>query len=128
MAEVVMASARGWREDDVYIGDVWAWGEVRLQVAQPRFPCYKLAMATERPHIAKPFLAHGRTGWYLRVLDPGEAPIAGPIAVVERDPRAVTVLDAHRALVSDATPAEIARVLAVPALATSWRAALGDRR
>lgn len=43
---------------------------------------------------------NGRTGWYLRVLSGGVVPVAGPIEVVSRFPARVSVLDAHRALVS----------------------------
>ncbi|MEA2532167.1 MAG: hypothetical protein QOG89_3811 [Thermomicrobiales bacterium] len=117
----------GWSEDDVRIGDVWAWGDALIQVAQPRYPCYKLALATGRPSIAKSFIAHGRTGWYFRVLRPGDVPVAGPIEVVERDPAGVTIMDAHRALVGDASREAIERVLAVTALAASWRGALEKR-
>ena len=117
----------GWFEDDVRIGDVWAWGEALLQVAQPRYPCYKLALATGRPSIAKSFIALGRTGWYFRVLRPGEVPAAGPIEVVERDPAGVTIMDAHRALVGDPTREATERVLAVEPLAASWRGALERR-
>jgi MOSC domain-containing protein YiiM len=118
----------GWFEDAVRIGDVWAWGDALLQVAQPRYPCYKLALATGRPTIAKPFIAHGRTGWYFRVLRPGEVPVTGPIEVVARDPAAVTILDAHRALVGEPARDRIERVLAVDALAASWRGALEETR
>jgi MOSC domain-containing protein YiiM len=117
----------GWLEDEVRIGDVWSWGDALLQVAQPRYPCYKLALATDRPAITQPFIALGRTGWYLRVLRPGSIPVAGPIEVVERDPAGVTVMDAHRALVGDQSRARIERVLAVDALAASWRAALTNK-
>ena len=41
--------------------------------------------------------ADGRTGWYLRVIEPGTVPVAGPILVAARHPAGVTVLDAHRA-------------------------------
>jgi MOSC domain-containing protein YiiM len=34
-------STVGWLEDDVCIGDIWAWGEAQLQVCQPRSPCCK---------------------------------------------------------------------------------------
>ncbi|HLL51562.1 MAG TPA: MOSC domain-containing protein, partial [Thermomicrobiales bacterium] len=42
-------STAGWLEDEVRIGDIWAWGDARLQVSQPRSPCYKLATTTGRP-------------------------------------------------------------------------------
>jgi MOSC domain-containing protein YiiM len=117
----------GWSEDGVRIGDRWAWGDAILQVVQPRYPCYKLSLAVGTPRIAKPFVATGRTGWYLRVLQPGTVPVAGPITVVERDPGGVTVLDAHRALVGDVATTDVERVLAVEALAASWRAGLERR-
>jgi MOSC domain-containing protein YiiM len=97
----------GWLEDEVRIGDVWAWGEARLQVTQPRSPCYKLAMVTGRPDLLKRLVESGRTGWYLRVLRPGRVPVTGPIRVVERHPAGVTVLHVHRAAFSSSTRAEL---------------------
>lgn len=39
-------SAIGFREADVCLGDVFALGETRLQISQPRSPCWKLTPAT----------------------------------------------------------------------------------
>ncbi len=117
----------GWGEDDVRIGDEWAWGDARLQVCQPRQPCYKLAMRHGRPDLPARLTANGRCGWYLRVLRPGSVPAAGPIAVVARHPAGVTVLDAHHAMQPGAAPDAIARVMAVDALAASWRRQLRRR-
>ena len=112
----------GWREDDVRIGDVWAWGEARLQVSQPRSPCYKLATVTGRPDLLKRLVRTGRTGWYLRVLRPGTVPVAGPIQVIEHDPAGVSVLLAHRASLPGAIgPAEVEAVARVDGLAADWR-------
>jgi len=61
----------GWLETDARIGDVWTWGEALLQVCQPRYPCFKLAMKLDRPRVVDRMLETGRTGWYLRVLAPG---------------------------------------------------------
>src|SRR5215212_10991697 len=87
----------GWLEDEVRIGDVWGWGEARLQVSQPRSPCYKLATVTGRSDLLRRLVHTGRTGWYLRVLQPATVPISGPIQVIERDPAGISVLLAHRA-------------------------------
>jgi MOSC domain-containing protein YiiM len=112
----------GWNEETVRIGDIWAWGDAILQVAQPRIPCFKLGMRTGRQQILKRFTETGRTGWYLRVLQPGEAPAAGPIHLQERHPACVTVRDAHWARMPGAVPVEEReRVAAVDALATGWR-------
>jgi MOSC domain-containing protein YiiM len=114
----------GWLETDVRIGDVWSWGSARLEVCQPRWPCYKFALASGRPELSRIMLHHGWTGWYFRVLTTGEAPVDGPIQVTERGPEGVTVFDAHSARLPHANPELIERVLAAPALASRWRAGL----
>lgn len=42
-------------EADVRIGDVWAWGDALLQVVQPRWPCFKLAIHSRTPDMAARF-------------------------------------------------------------------------
>jgi MOSC domain-containing protein YiiM len=112
----------GWLEDDVRIGDIWAWGEARLQVSQPRSPCYKLATITCRPDLLKRFVRTGRTGWYLRVLQAATVPVSGPIQVIERDPAGISVLLAHRATLPGALDrTEVEAVVSVNALASDWR-------
>jgi MOSC domain-containing protein YiiM len=113
----------GWLEDEVRIGDIWAWGDALLQVTQPRSPCYKLAMATGRPDLLKRLVESGRTGWYLRVLQPGRVPVAGSIRVVECYPAGVTVLDVHRAALLGATRAQLEAIIGVQPLAEGWRRA-----
>ena len=117
----------GWLEDEVRIGDVWAWGDALLQVSQPRSPCYKLATVTGRPDLLKRFVRSGRTGWYLRVLRPGIVPVAGPVEVEERGPAGVTVLAAHRALTAEADRETLDAIAGVAALATAWREPLQQR-
>ena len=71
----------------------------------------------------------GQTGWYLRVLEAGEVPAAGPIEVAHRDPAGVTVEDAHLAM-SDRHLIEpgLVRVVADhPVLARQWRVPLLER-
>jgi MOSC domain-containing protein YiiM len=66
-------STIGVTESEVCIGDRWSWGDATLEVSQPRWPCFKLALYRERSDIQLRMRRTGRTGWYLRVLDPGEA-------------------------------------------------------
>lgn len=107
------------------IGDVWRWGTALLQVCQPRYPCFKLVLATAQPDMVKRFLTSGRSGWYLRVLEEGPAPVGGPITVVETDPDGVTVAEAARAALPGADPASRIRVAETQALAASWREIVG---
>ncbi|MGZ4800961.1 MAG: MOSC domain-containing protein, partial [Acidimicrobiia bacterium] len=119
----------GVTEADVCIGDRWAWGDATLEVCQPRWPCFKLALHRGRSDIQGRMRSTGRTGWYLRVLEPGEVPAAGPIRLTTEDPAGVTVEDAHLAM-SDRHLVEPDLVRAVathPALAEQWREPLRDR-
>lgn len=115
-------TATGWTEDGVCIGDVWAWGDALLQVSQPRSPCYKLATITGRPDLPKRFVRSGRTGWYLRVLQPGIVPVSGLIGVVARHPAGVTVLMVHRTSIPGASSqSDLEAVAGVDELAAVWR-------
>lgn len=58
-------------EDEVCLGDVYAWGTALVEVAQPRRPCVKICRRWGRPELIRRMLETGRSGWYLRVLRPG---------------------------------------------------------
>ncbi len=113
----------------MYIGDTWRWGDALVQVAQPRYPCFKLAMHTGVADMESRLVAAGRCGWYLRVLRPGEVPTRGPITVEHRDPHRLSVRDAHLCFSSD-HPADAARLpalIALDTLAESWKRMLRRR-
>ena len=107
-------------ETGVAIGDIWQWGDAVLQIAQPRFPCFKMALANDRPKIVKRFLAEGRSGIYLRVLEPGQAPARGSITVIERNPAGITVREAAMAMYQATDPLRQREIAAHPALAARW--------
>jgi MOSC domain-containing protein YiiM len=91
-------STRGAAESDVCIGDRWRWDRAVLEVCQPRWPCFKLALYRQRSDMQLRLRANGRTGWYLRVIEPGEVTVGSPVVMVERDDVGLTVKDAHLAM------------------------------
>jgi MOSC domain-containing protein YiiM len=122
-------STRGAAEDDVCIGDIWRWDDAFLQVSQPRWPCFKLALYRRRRDMQHRMKASGRTGWYLRVLQPGEVVVGSPIDVVTRDRAGLTVSDAHLAM-SDRQlrdPERIEALVGHDLLAAEWREPLRKR-
>jgi MOSC domain-containing protein YiiM len=122
-------STVGATEDDTCIGDRWTWGGATLEVCQPRWPCFKLALYRRRPDIQQLMRRTGRTGWYLRVLEPGAVSTDGPIDVVHRDPAGLTVMDAHLAM-GDRHLEDPDRVRALAAhdrLSDEWRGPLQER-
>lgn len=115
-------------EREVFIGDVWTWGTAVLQVCQPRYPCYKLGIHRGRPDIIALFLDSARSGWYLRVLQPGTASRADAISVTNRLPDPVSVYTASRAILAGkASVAELESLIALAPLAESWRRGLEER-
>ncbi|WIY05670.1 MOSC domain-containing protein [Amycolatopsis mongoliensis] len=123
-------SLTGVTEDDVRIGDVWAWGDALVQVSQPRQPCFKLAMKTGRKDVVPAMIDSGRCGWYLRVLRPGTVPTSGVLDVVESagGPTITEVYLISFANYGQLPPDKIEaaldladRVLAAPALSASYR-------
>ncbi|MEM9515755.1 MAG: MOSC domain-containing protein [Actinomycetota bacterium] len=119
----------GVEERTAHIGDLWRWGDAVLAVCQPRWPCQKLTVYRDSTQTGPLMRASGRTGWYLRVLQPGTVPAAGPIHV-ESHSAAVSVYDAHRAMLDRrlADSALVERVAALgPLLADEWRLPLVER-
>lgn len=117
----------GLSETGVSIGDVFRIGSARLQVSQPRQPCAKLSAKHGEPQVHHWVEETGRTGFYLRVLEPGEIGAGDAIQLESRDPAVISVLAAYRTMQTFDDPAAIERLLAVPALSTAWRERLQRR-
>jgi MOSC domain-containing protein YiiM len=86
----------GMRESDVRIGDIYCIGSAAVQVTQPRTPCFKLAARVGLPDFAATFLASGRSGFYVRVLEEGEVGAGDEIELVSSPPSGLTVLEDSR--------------------------------
>lgn len=61
----------GMTEADICVGDVHGIGAARLQVCQPRQPCFKFALRFNDTRMPKAMIRNGRSGWYYRVIDGG---------------------------------------------------------
>jgi MOSC domain-containing protein YiiM/ketosteroid isomerase-like protein len=77
-------TTRGLDEATICIGDVLIVGTARLQVTQPRQPCFKLGLRFDDPRLARAMISHGLSGWYARVLDPGTVEANAPIRLFDR--------------------------------------------
>lgn len=114
-------------EAEVCIGDIFRLGEVTLQISQPRVPCWKLAMRWELDELPALFRETGKTGFYFRVLSGGEV-APGKLERIAADPAGVTVAAANEVMHRGKTDRDgMLRLLAVDALADSWRETLTAR-
>jgi MOSC domain-containing protein YiiM len=77
-------STRGMTEHDVCIGDVFGIGEARIQLSQPRSPCWKIDRRLKVDGASRFVEAAGVTGWYYRVLDEGRLCAGDEIVLLER--------------------------------------------
>lgn len=58
-------------ENDICVGDIYQLGEVKIQITQPRQPCWKLSANTNKKEMTKFIFQSGLTGWYAKVLIEG---------------------------------------------------------
>jgi len=109
----------GMDEDDLCVGDIHAIGGARLQVCQPRQPCFKLALALGEPRLAKHMVRTGHSGWYYRVVQQGTIAPGDGIELVDRPnpgfgfARLVTIINR-----GGATLPELEQLAAMPGLAS----------
>ena len=83
-------------ERNVHIGDVFEVGSVRLQVAQPRTPCWKIDARFGCEGVTQRVAHFGIAGWYYRVLREGELRIGDRLERVERQPGAMSLEQFHQ--------------------------------
>ncbi|NRQ33641.1 MOSC domain-containing protein [Nonomuraea sp. NN258] len=116
-------------ESDAVLGSVYAVGTAVLQVSQPRRPCYKLAAHHDIADMAVLTQRSGRTGFYFRVLRPGQVAAGDRIDLIFRPRHGITAAETHRVLNVDRTDLDAARhLLAHPeAIPASWAALLRKR-
>ncbi len=111
----------GMLETEVYIGDVFAVGDARVQVTQPRVPCFKLAHKMGDNRFQKQFLQSHRVGFYLRVLQEGMVEAGQTLTLVEQADVKISVHAINHLLYTDGKNADLARqALQVEALSPGW--------
>ncbi|MGB1285162.1 MAG: MOSC domain-containing protein [Aggregatilineales bacterium] len=113
---------QGLSEDTVAIGDIYALGDVRLQVSQPRQPCNQISQFLKSPDLHKRVKSTGYTGWYLRVLQEGTIEAGIPVIKLESHHPEWTISRIQRVYGSRRKYAEESAQLAkIEALNPEWR-------
>jgi len=121
-------SIHGLHETAVCIGDICKIGDAVLQVTSPRTPCYKLAARHALKDLPARMITATRTGFYLRVLHPGNLAQGDRITVIERAENSLTVQRVMQlGYARPVEPHAIEEALAMTALGARWRAGLTKR-
>jgi MOSC domain-containing protein YiiM len=121
-------STEGLTERNVFIGDIFRWGDTLIQVTQPRSPCYKLNFHFQVSDMASQMQACGRVGWLYRVIAGGQVSADAPLELASRASD-VSVQDAaaiawHMPFDDD----QYLRLLSAAGLSASWTRTMQRRR
>lgn len=121
-------SCRELTEADVCVGDIFGLGEARLQICQPRSPCWKIDCRFGVEGMAAYIGETGMTGWYFRVLRPGCIGTGDPLRFLERDRESVSLAEAMRVW-RDHRPAlaDLETIAASPGISPGWQSKLRER-
>lgn len=84
-------SVSGMFEKKVCVGDVYQIGTVKLQVTNPRMPCFKLGIKMNDPAFVGTFLEAGLMGFYFKVLEEGVIEAGNEIQLISQDGYGLTV-------------------------------------
>jgi len=121
-------STEGWTEAQVCIGDVFRLGEARIQVSQPRSPCWKIDHRYGEAALSRAIAERGLTGWYYRVLEPGRVGPDSEFELLDRGGSAATIRRLWTAnLARRPDPNELALLAAAPGLNPGWAKKLAGR-
>ena len=116
-------STRGLTENDACLGDIYRLGGAVIQIAQGRTPCWKLNTRFGVEDMVRHVHDTGRTGWYYRVLEEGEAGPEDSLVLLDRTFPDWNVLRLYAVLHRPETtdPTDLAYLAQNPILASNWR-------
>ena len=101
------------------VGERWKIGSVILELSQPRIPCRVFAGFWQRPTLIKEFMAAGRPGTYLRIIQEGEVTSGDEIEVISKPDHGITIADLYAAKKGERL--KIQAITQVPQLSDSYR-------
>jgi ferredoxin-NADP reductase/MOSC domain-containing protein YiiM/ferredoxin len=119
-------TVEGLGDGEVCIGDRYRIGSALLEVTQPRVTCYRVGIRMDEPRMAALLVAHGRPGFYLRVLEEGDVQAGDDVMRIATGREAMTVADINALLylAGRHDVEQLRRALRIPELSPGWQASL----
>ncbi|WP_107933224.1 MOSC domain-containing protein [Ureibacillus chungkukjangi] len=115
-------------EADVCIGDIYKLGDAVIQITQGRVPCSTINKRVGLPLIMKRMVETGFTGYLCRVLEEGNVCADSKITLIEKHPKAISVLFGNEVYFRRAKDAEAMKtLLSVEELAGEWKGYMTNR-
>lgn len=109
-------------EDEVSIGDIFAFGEVMAQATWPRIPCGKVNFRFQHERGQKAMQECRKPGVYFRILKPGKIHATDSVKRTERAKITFSITEAYGLAVRGEKPSaeQFARVEANGAFPSGW--------
>ena len=112
-------------ERSVCIGDQYRLGPCRIEVSQPRQPCWKISRRWGLSTLTKQVTQSGRTGWYIRVHEPGQIQVGLEMSLLERPHPEWSIARANEVMFGKGRdPRAVEELLSLTELADAWKADL----
>lgn len=108
-------------DENVFIGDTYAFGDVIVQVSAPRAPCNKINHKFGVNNIDRFVGNHGITGWYYRVKEVGTIELNDTVKLLHRPAQSVSVGALMRAVYNPEHFAQAEQYIHLQELDTEWR-------
>lgn len=109
-------------EENVYIGDIYQLGDAIIQITQGRVPCSTINKRTGLPFLMKRMVETGFTGYLCRVLQEGKVQKNASISLIEKHPKAISILFGNEVYFRGQKDVEAMQsLLSVNELADDWK-------
>ncbi|BAX81997.1 MOSC domain-containing protein [Labilibaculum antarcticum] len=109
-------------EGNIKIGDVFKIGNAKVQVSQPRQPCYKLNYRFDCSSMVRQFIDAGFPGIYVRVLEEGEVRKGDELILLESREESLSIREVYNLLYeSSKDELKLDKAISDPALAVSCK-------
>lgn len=91
-------TVEGLDETQLHVGDIYKLGSALIQVTQPREPCTTFAAKMGTTDIMAQFIAHGKPGTYVRILQQGYVNVSDTMELVEKAKNSVSIANFFKLL------------------------------
>lgn len=109
-------------EGNIKIGDVFQIGNAKVQITQPRQPCYKLNYRFNCNSMVRQFIDAGFPGIYIRVIEEGKVRKGDELILLESREESLSIRDVYNLLYeSSKDELKLDKALSDPALAASCK-------
>jgi MOSC domain-containing protein YiiM len=115
-------------DSEVCLGDRFKYGDVILEVSQPRQPCWKISSVLGIKNLTALIVKESKTGFYFRVIKEGSIHKDNDLELISRDYPEITIEHINQcAFNAKENQENIKKILECDKLADAYRLSLSKR-